>query len=341
MRVLEHRFAHIPQEARRGRAWLAGLQPLFDGALPADAVVPEDALLSYHHLGAIVLAVERGSARIVARTPQRVVAQMLDHVVLRVHSPGPVQVEAADWADRAGSGDLVLFDLAQPVRLAIPAGTSVTVVVARRRLVDAIADGSVPRGQVLRGRREPLVRLLSGHLRDLADTLGAATPAQLTELVPATLALCRIAVAAAAGHDRDQKSDDGSAVARDGPNPLGLAVRRYIEAHVATVDVPALRGQFGLSRSALYHLFTDAGGVHAYIRRRRLARAARELAEPGLGRRPKLARLAHECGFSGPQVFSRAFRRQFGISPMQVEPRRVSSAAGSSERALLAWLREL
>ncbi len=341
MRVLEHRFAHIPQEARRGRAWLAGLHPLYDGSLAAGAVVPADAVLSYHHLGAIMLAVERGPAQIVVRTPQRVTAQMLDHVVLRAHSSGPVEVEAADCADRAGSGDLVLFDLAQPVRLAMPAGTSVTVVVPRRRLVDAIADGGVPRGQVLHGGLDPLVRLLPGHLRDLADTVGAATPAQLAELGPATLALCRIAVAAAAGQNRDWDPDGGTVVARDGAHPLALAVRRYIEAHVATVDVPALRGQFGLSRSALYGLFTDAGGVHTYIRQRRLASALRELTEPALERRPKLARLAHECGFSGPQVFSRAFRRQFGISPMQVEPRRVSSAAGSSKPVLLAWLRDL
>ncbi|MGE8126672.1 AraC family transcriptional regulator [Methylobacterium sp. NPDC080182] len=341
MRVLEHRFTHISQEARRGRAWLAGLQPLYDGLLPADAIVPEDALLSYYHLGAIVLAVERGPARIVVRTPQRVAAQMLDHVVLRAHSGGPIQVEAADWADRAGSGDLVLFNLAEPVGLAMPTGTSVTVVVPRRRLVGAVADGRAPRGRILDGGREPLVRLLSGHLRDLADTLGAATPAQLTELGPATLALCRIAVAATARQNRDREPDGGPAAARDGPDPLALAVRRYIEANVATVDLPALRGQFGLSRNTLYQLFTDAGGVHAYIRQRRLSRALRELTEPGLGRRPKLARLAHECGFSGPQVFSRAFRRQFGISPMQVERRRVPIAAGSSEPPLLAWLRDL
>jgi len=340
MRVLEHRFAHISQEARRGRAWLAGLQPLYDGVLPAAAIVPEDALLSYHHLGAIILAVERGPARIVARTPQRVVAQMLDHVVLRAHSGGPVQFEAANYADRADDGALVLFDLAEPVRLLMPAGTSVAVVVPRRRLVDVFADGGVPRGRILDGGREPLVRLLSGHLRDLAGTLGMATPLQLAELVPATLALCRIAVATAAGHDRNQESDGGSVASWDGPDPLALAVRHYIEAHMATVDVSALRARFGLSRSALYQLFTDAGGVYAYIRQRRLARALRELTEPGLGRRPKLARLAHEC-FSVPQVFSRAFQRQFGISPMQVERRRVPITAGSSEPALLAWLRDL
>jgi hypothetical protein len=254
MRVLEHRFAHISQEARRGRAWLAGLQPLYDGVLPAAAIVPEDALLSYHHLGAIILAVERGPARIVARTPQRVVAQMLDHVVLRAHSGGPVQFEAANYADRADDGALVLFDLAEPVRLLMPAGTSVAVVLPRRRLVDVFADGGVPRGRILDGGREPLVRLLSGHLRDLAGTLGMATPLQLAELVPATLALCRIAVATAAGHDRNQESDGGSVASWDGPDPLALAVRHYIEAHMATVDVSALRARFGLSRSALYQL---------------------------------------------------------------------------------------
>ncbi|MGE8131864.1 helix-turn-helix domain-containing protein [Methylobacterium sp. NPDC080182] len=235
----------------------------------------------------------------------------------------------------------MLFDLAEPVRLAMPAETGIAVIVPRHRLGDALADGGALRGQVLDGGQEPLVRLLSGHLHDLADALGAATPAQLAELVPATLALCRVVVGMAVGSNQDLDPDGGAAATRDWPDPLALAMRRYIEAHVATVDVPALSSQFGVSRSTLYRLFTDTGGVHAYIRQRRLARALRELNEPILGRRPKLARLAHECGFSGSQVFSRAFQRQFGISPMQVEPRRVPTAAGSPEPALLAWLRNL
>ena len=70
----------------------------------------------------------------------------------------------------------------------------------------------------------------------------------------------------------------------------------------------------GLSAFHFSRLFTALHGesVMAYVRRRRLARAARRLIDEGEG---SLVELALDCGFESQQAFTRAFTRQFGVPP--------------------------
>lgn len=107
---------------------------------------------------------------------------------------------------------------------------------------------------------------------------------------------------------------------------------------MVTVDLARLIGRFGLTRRSLYRLVAETGGVETFICERLLAYALRALA--GSSRRPKLARLAHNCGFADAQVFSRVFKRRYGLSPMRVEPGSAPVAA-ASESGLLSWLRDL
>ena len=70
----------------------------------------------------------------------------------------------------------------------------------------------------------------------------------------------------------------------------------------------------GLSAFHFSRLFTALHGesVMAYVRRRRLAKAARRLSDEGA---VPLVELALDCGFESQQAFTRAFTRQFGVSP--------------------------
>ena len=70
----------------------------------------------------------------------------------------------------------------------------------------------------------------------------------------------------------------------------------------------------GLSAFHFSRLFTALHGesVMAYVRRRRLARAARRLIDEG---EVSLVELALDCGFESQQAFTRAFTRQFGVPP--------------------------
>jgi AraC-like DNA-binding protein len=84
----------------------------------------------------------------------------------------------------------------------------------------------------------------------------------------------------------------------------------------------------GLSRSVLYRLFRDGGGIAFYIREQRLRRCFADLVSER-GRDLQVAKIAWQWGFTDSAHFSRLFRDRFGCSPSDAR-------AG----ALAAWRRE-
>lgn len=70
--------------------------------------------------------------------------------------------------------------------------------------------------------------------------------------------------------------------------------------------------QLNVSLRQLYRAFSGAESPAARIRRRRLEHAAEALASRGT---VQVERVARECGFVSAEYFSRAFRREYGMSP--------------------------
>jgi len=96
-------------------------------------------------------------------------------------------------------------------------------------------------------------------------------------------------------------------------------VRRAIHRHIGSARLtPArLAAAAGLSRSALYRLFAEEGGVARHVREVRLSMAHAALRDPErheLG----IAALAEAHGFPDPSAFARAFRQAFGATPGEV-----------------------
>jgi AraC family transcriptional regulator len=89
----------------------------------------------------------------------------------------------------------------------------------------------------------------------------------------------------------------------------------WIEHHLdEPLSLDRIAAQAGLSAYHFSRLFTARMGrsVIAHVRGRRLMRGAqRLLAEPDL----TLVALALDCGFESQEAFTRAFTRQFGVSP--------------------------
>jgi AraC-like DNA-binding protein len=75
----------------------------------------------------------------------------------------------------------------------------------------------------------------------------------------------------------------------------------------------SIASQLSVSLRQLYRAFSGTDSPAARIRRRRLERAAELLtAGPEGG---NVEQIAKECGFASAEYFSRAFRREFGLSP--------------------------
>ncbi|MGU3420811.1 AraC family transcriptional regulator [Methylobacterium sp. D54C] len=325
--IVEHRFAHIPQDARRGRAWVASLAPLMEARLDHGARVPVGAFHRYRHLGEMILGDFEAPAQTTERPESLVIRQALDHLVLRTHFRGRARIDTGGSGGEIGPGDIVLLDLAHAIRIDAEPSAGVELILPRLVLADGAGRIELQHGKIL-GTENPMTRLVADHLRNLAACLPVPDPA--AQLVAATLALCRAILAHSAESTRKEPGD-----------PTIIAIRRFIEANLATVDVSTLMDRFGLSQRSLYRLFPDEG-VSTFIRDRRLAQAMRTLARLPTGARPpKLARLAYDCGFADPRVFSRAFRRRYGILPAEAR----AGIQGADDEATLvpplAWLRAL
>ena len=71
----------------------------------------------------------------------------------------------------------------------------------------------------------------------------------------------------------------------------------------------------GMSRSKLYRLFDEYGGVAHFINHERLHKAHQQLCDHR--EMSSISAIGHGVGFVDQSTFSRAFRREFGYSPSQ------------------------
>ncbi|WP_453998824.1 helix-turn-helix domain-containing protein [Afipia felis] len=97
--------------------------------------------------------------------------------------------------------------------------------------------------------------------------------------------------------------------------------RRLIDARLADLDFNSetVCATLGVSRSRLYRIFQPFGGVACYIRKQRLSRTRNALSDAADTR--SISRIAEQWGFTDASGYSRAFRREFGMSPRQARDR--------------------
>lgn len=326
--IIDHRFDHIADDDARRRAWIDSLASFFVIEIDPDAVVPASAFHRYHHMNHLVFGEIAASPQTIERTPALVAAQNIDHVVLRLYTSGRTNISTGGDEREITQESFVLFDLSQPILSETKGMTGLNLAVPRR-LIEGSGDLSAWHGQILPSARSPITKLLADHFRNVSASLKTATAAQMNHIVPATTALCSALFLA--------ESDS----AYNRPAVTSIAIRQFIEENLLKVDVGMLMARFGISRSPLYKLFEAEGGVYAYIRHRRLLRALQMLSRTQSSRQPTISQLAFSAGFQNERVFSRAFKRKYGINPSDVDANIASVASQEQTSQLLSWIKEL
>lgn len=151
------------------------------------------------------------------------------------------------------------------------------------------------------------LRVLTAHVALMEATAAELTPA-----------------GALAAHGALIELVKGAATQRvDGAEPLlapalAGAARDLVEQRLADPDLSpsALARQLHVSVRTLQRAFATGGeSLSAYIRRRRLEQARRELTARTAGIKPSVTELAAHWQFADSSHFIRAFKRQYGQTP--------------------------
>lgn len=237
------------------------------------------------------------------RTQAMVAADGVDDLVVNVRFRGGAVGDMNGAALDALGESTLLTDMAQPQHHVSEASSTAYFHIPR-----ALAERYLPSVRSLHGLAIPpsTAALLREHLRQIWRHADRLPVDQGTRLAGTVMDLLAVAVAQERGGRATPEAVAGAAMMR---------ARAEIEARLgsATLTVATLCRALGMSRSALYRLFEDEGGVHAYIRQRRLESVAAALGEST--ERDRIADIAERWGFCDAAYLGRLFRERFGMTP--------------------------
>ncbi len=279
---------------------VANLSTRFD----TTPVEPFTVAMDWLDLGTLGIGEARISAQDWVRDRANIVADDCDDLVVNIRHRGAAVGDMAGRDLVAPVGSIVLADMAQPGRHASEAAVSAGFTLPR-----ALAEQTLPTVRGLHGHvvAPAQAALLVSHMAMIRHHAGQLPVSSGPVLAQTILDLFAMAIAASLG-DRPADHDQYE-------RGLRYQLCEAIERHLGSpsLNTARLSRSLGVSRSTLYRLLQDEGGVQAYIRSRRLARIAETLRQPG--DRQTIAALAERWGFCDAAYLGRAFREVYGITP--------------------------
>ncbi len=258
------------------------------------------------------------------RRPEHVVANGFDHFTLQLNLGGSAEVDCGDGFQALAEGEAVLLDTRLPMRLRLVDVHLLTASIARPLVMAAAADSA--HGRFISPARTAVLRRRMAEWAE-GDPIGLALEGPRLLLI--MLDMLRSEGRRQAGADRLRRMMIRRAVIRD-----------YVEANLTRRDLDPLEiaQACALSRATLYRLTEPDGGVVNFVRKVRLARLERLLADGGA---EQLADFAERLGFADASHMSRQFRAVAGISPGRYRAAsREDPAANAARQRWTAWMAE-
>lgn len=156
--------------------------------------------------------------------------------------------------------------------------------------------------------------VLLGHLMrsmmELPDPVSDRDAKRMVGLTIAHLTACFGTQAHSAGTGKKARSVDAA------------AIRRFLAEHIGDRQLgpDAVCKAFALSRSSLYRMFNDSGGIQSMILAMRLRAVHRDIASGRFPEQP-LSGIAERRGVMDIRSFRRVFVKQFGYTPSDLRTR--------------------
>ncbi|MCC5838914.1 MAG: helix-turn-helix domain-containing protein [Opitutales bacterium] len=296
-------------EKDRFAAWREDMSTIFDvekSPLPVER--PYHATFELHHFGQSVLGDLRASTGRYLRTQRKAARDGLDAVLLQLFIEGGVQFGVGRRTTYAEAGDIVIFDLAQPVDNINSKFRHVTSMWPRAAIEVVVPEIARWHGQTL-PRDNPSVDLLRRHMLSCQELAPRFSISEGQRVESATLVLAGAAMAS--GELLPESEAQGAMM-----EVLTYQIKRYIRENLGASNLsPAqIARKFGISRTQLYQLLEPLGGIARYQRHLRLQRCLAALQDP-VQAHLQIAEIAYRWGFNHPATFNRNFRKAFDITP--------------------------
>ncbi len=286
--------------------WHAACRPVLDVS-NREPLARFDAALEFYEVDGLLFNRTRYSAATFRRTPTHLRRGDNDPLVLHMLLRGGERGEVDGGGPiHMHPGRIVLHDWAHPYASISEATEQLCVVIPRERLV-AADRLYASRPLVAWDLDSPSGRILGSALRETWRCLPQASRADAPALAAGFLGL--LAGILDPYHSRSGPSTSDQATF--------AAMRDFLRARLddPELGIEDLSTAFRCSRSTIYRLFRDAGGVRTYLTESRLAKAFAMLTTGKSGDSTSIASVSRSVGFRDTSYFHRAFRIRYGITP--------------------------
>jgi len=253
----------------------------------------------------IVISRPRANGQKFDRASPRIARDGIDHYMIQFFAYGGTEIAMGRRSLQA-ERRVVGFDLGETLDSFNSDFDIICAVVPRARLAPLLAhpdslQGATPSTEGGGKLLADFIPNLFVGLPDLSPQQTGSAARALTELI------------ATAFNGETFAANDAPEIALQA---LALKAKTFIKNNLASpaLDPDEVAAAMGLSRSVLYRLFRDVGGIAFYIREQRLRRCFADLVSER-GRDMQVGEIAWRWGFTDAAHFSRLFRDRFGCSP--------------------------
>ena len=247
-----------------------------------------------------------------SRTSQMIATDGMDHYNVQLFTDGAVKSDIGIGGDVLKPGGLLLLDLSQRTEAQTSDGFKSMHLFLPRHLVEDQLTHPDDHNLRFLSERDPLVSMLFNQIKSMHHYIDQLNDGQISVLQQTIVMMLSACLNSAKG-----ETNSTWALRKD--IEKGVMVRRYFRENLLSPDMTAERAadDLGMSRSNLYRLFKQYGGVQQYLRDMRLRHALKLLGDAS-ERRRSIYDIALECGYETDAGFIRAFRAKYDITPGDV-----------------------
>lgn len=290
-------------------AWRAYMAPVLDVLLPDD-VSPQDGFDATHtvwHLGKILLVQQTSDAYRYIRTAAKLRYSPIDHWYLGMRRMGNAWTEVDGNVIKTEPGNISFRTLGHPYRGRCTRSEIILLYMPYNFFAAEAGTFKTANNSLLSGN---LTDLLFNYMSQIEARLSVLTASDLPRIVRTIRGMIINGIAPLI------KSEQNMSVQVNWGTMERL--HHYIHHHLYDPQLTPDRlcRAVGISRTRLYQLFEQNGGVLNYIRKQRLQAAYEDLIDQG--NYQKIFDIGQKAGFDVAANFTRAFINEFGLTPSQV-----------------------